>query len=101
MQWVTALDDWPVMSLEAELIYATTSRGVAWTAALDMELWQIAAALGLHRLETRADRDQREITDTKAEYWEQTGEARSEMLSGYSARRAESKKRRAAERGKR
>lgn len=75
------------MSLEAELIYAATLRGMAWESVLDMELWQIAASFGLHRLETRAQRDQREITASKSEYWDETGEQRMERLAGYSERR--------------
>ena len=75
------------MALEAELIYAATLRGMAWESVLDMELWQVAASFGLHRLETRAQRDQREITATKSEYWDETGEQRMERLAGYSERR--------------
>lgn len=96
-QWITAYDDSPLMALEAELIYATTSRGLSWESALELELWQLAAALGLHRIETRAQRDNREITEAKSEYWDQTGEARSAHLEGYHARREESRRRRRAE----
>jgi hypothetical protein len=86
------------MALEAELIYATTSRGLSWESALEMELWQLAAALGLHRIETRAERDNREIVEAKQSYFEETGDARMERLAGYSARREESRKRRQEER---
>lgn len=86
------------MALEAELIYAATSRGMAWESVQGMELWQIAASFGLHRLETRAQRDQREITEAKAEYWEETAEQRLAKMDGYSERRAESKRRRREER---
>lgn len=86
-QWLTHYDDWPIMALEAELIYATTSRGLSWESAQEMELWQIAAALGLHRIETRAEHDAREIVGKKEEYWEETREQREEKLSGYSERR--------------
>jgi hypothetical protein len=86
------------MALEAELIFATTSRGMVWESVEGMELWQIASALGLHRLETRAQRDQREIFEAKADYFEETKDARLEKVAGYSERRAESKRRRREER---
>jgi hypothetical protein len=82
------------MVLEAELIFACTTRGIGWEAAQDFELWELAAALGLHRLETRAERDQREIIEAKRDYFEETGEARMERLAGYGERR----KQQAAER---
>ena len=86
------------MALEAELIYAAASRGISWEHAQGMELWQLAAALGLHRTETRAARDAREIIDTKQAEWEVTKDARMAKFEGYSERRAESKRRRAQER---
>lgn len=88
-QWITEYDDSPVMALEAELIYAATSRGIPWDSALDMELWQLASALGLHRVETRAERDQREIVEAKSEYWDETKRSRADKLSDYHARRKE------------
>lgn len=80
------------------MIYATTSRGMSWESVIEMELWQIASGLGLHRLETRAQRDQREIFETKSDYWEETKEQRQAQMDGYSERRAESKRRRREER---
>ena len=75
------------MRLEAELIYGAASRGISWDQAQEMELWQLASAFGLHRVETRADHDEREIVEAKQEYWEQTAQQRSERLAGYSERR--------------
>lgn len=75
------------MRLEAELIYATASRGISWADALNLELWQLAAALGLHRIETRAEHDTREIVESKGEYWEETQERRNKSLVGYSEAR--------------
>ena len=86
------------MALEAELIFATASRGISWESAEDMELWQIAAALGLHRLETRAQRDAREITQAKQAEWDVTKERRLDRMADYSERRAESKRARAEQR---
>lgn len=80
------------------MIYAATSRGIAWESLLGMELWQIAAALGLHRLETRAQQDQREIYEAKSDLWDETGEQRMEQMAGYSERRAASQQRRREER---
>ncbi len=77
------------MALEAELIFAATSRGVPWESVLDMELWQLASVFGLHRVETRADYDNRVIVETKKDYWAETHDARAEKLSDYSQRRRE------------
>ena len=88
------------MALEAELIYATASRGMNWDSVLDMELWQIAAALGMHRVETRKARDEREITEYKREYFEETKDARLAKVAGYSERRKERARERAQERRK-
>jgi hypothetical protein len=73
--------------MEAEIIHACGVRGLDPRTADGMYLWEIAAYLGIHRLETIEERDQREIVQAKAEYWEETGDTRGEMLSGYSARR--------------
>ena len=102
-QWITAYDDTsPLMALEAELIYATASRGIPWDSALEMELWQIAAALGMHRIETRKDHDAREITEAKQKYWEETKDQRLAKVAGYNRRKKdrarERKQQREAER---
>lgn len=80
------------------MIYATTQRGMSWEVVQGMELWQIAAALGIHRVETRADHDAREIVDSKKAYFEETGQARMEKLSGYRERREQRRRQRAQER---
>jgi hypothetical protein len=54
-------------------------------------LWEIAAALGIHRIETYEERDNREIVEVKAEYWEETGQARREHMARVAARRRERK----------
>lgn len=53
-----------------------------------MELWEIAAAAGLHRIETWDEKNQREIIAVKDEYWQETKTQRTEQLSGYHERRA-------------
>jgi len=83
------------MAAEAEIIHACSMRGLAPPMADEMELWEIAAYLGLHRKETRAEHDAREITEAKAEYFEQTGEQRMEQMAGYSDRRRERARERA------
>jgi hypothetical protein len=84
---VTAYDDDPVLRMEAEIIHACATRGLDPRTADDMHLWEIAAYLGMHRIETIEEHDQREIVQAKAEYWEETGDTRAEMLTGYSERR--------------
>ena len=76
-----------MLAQEAEIIYACARFGLPLPVLDGMELWEAAASLGLHRIETLADHDAREITESKKEYWEQTREARSEKLEGYSERR--------------
>lgn len=86
------------MRLEAELIYWATSRGMSWAEAQEMELWQLASAFGLHRVETRAEYDNREIVEKKQAYWEETSKQRNERLSGYSERRRERERERRRQR---
>lgn len=84
---MTHLDHIPVLAQEAEIIHACSFRGLAPTVADEMELWEIAAYLGLHRMETIEQRDQREIVETKGEYWDETMQQRMERLGSYSERR--------------
>jgi hypothetical protein len=77
----------PVLAQEAELIHALSYRNLPLPAADEMELWEVAAYLGLHRVETVAQRDEREVVDTKREYWEETQAQRQEKLAGYAERR--------------
>lgn len=86
-QWVTAYDDDPVLRMEAEIIHACAIRGLDPRTADGMYLWEIAAYLGIHRLETVEEHDQREIIQAKADYWEETEETRAAKLSDYSERR--------------
>jgi hypothetical protein len=73
--------------MEAEIIHACGVRGLDPRTADGMYLWEIAAYLGIHRLETIEERDQREIVQKKADYWEETQDKRAGQLTGYSARR--------------
>jgi hypothetical protein len=73
--------------MEAEIIHACGVRGLDPRTADGMYLWEIAAYLGIHRLETIEERDQREIVQAKADYWEETQDKRAGQLTGYSERR--------------
>lgn len=87
LQWVTHYDDMPWLQREAEIINICQRGGLPLPIADDMELWEIAAALGMHRIETLEERDNREIVQTKQEYFEETGSQRLERVSGYRERR--------------
>jgi len=90
----------PVLAQEAEIIHACSMRHLALPTADEMELWEVASYLGLHRVETLEERDNREIVETKKEYFEETGEQRAEKLTGYSERRRERATARAQKRGR-
>ena len=67
----------------------------------DYELWELAAAVGLHRVETVAQHDEREIVERSEAYWEETQTVRNEKLIGYTERRkARERERRQARRAK-
>ena len=69
--------------------------------AEEYELWELAAAMGLHRMETVADYTEREIIEKSAAYFEETREQRMDYLSGYAERRKlREKERRAARKAK-
>lgn len=86
-QWVTHYDSKPVLAQEAEIIHAMSYRNLPLPIAEDMELWEIASYLGLHRIETLEDHEKREIVEAKQEYWNETASERMERLADYSARR--------------
>lgn len=90
------------MAAEAEIIYYTARAGIGWPDALEMEPWQLASAIGIHRVETLEARDAREITEWHKAYYEETGEARAAHMAGYSDRRkAQAEARREAKRRQR
>ena len=86
---MTIYDDNPVMAVEAELIHAFTQRGITLVHADSMELWELAAACGVHRVETREEHDNREIVEKKQEYWEETVEKRAAIMARRKERQAE------------
>lgn len=79
------------MAAEAEIIFISTRAGIGWGDAWEMEPWQLASAIGIHRVETREDHDAREIVEWHKAYYEETGEARAAHMEGYSERRKASK----------
>jgi hypothetical protein len=79
----------PVFAVEAEIIHVCSVRNLPPPVADEMELWEVAAYLGLHRIETREAHDTREIVETKQAYWEETAEQRQAKMAGYSKRRKE------------
>ena len=88
--------------MESEIIYITARAGISWADAMEMEPWQLASAIGVHRVETREQRDNREIVESKRAYFEETGEARQAHMAGYSDRRkAQAQARRDAKRRQR
>lgn len=90
---MTTLDDLPMFAAEAELIYIIARIGIPLRDAEQMELWEIAAAGGLHRVETQSARDEREVVQKKQEYWEATVDKRAEIMARRRERQAEKARR--------
>lgn len=78
---MTHYDEHPVMAAEAEIIHACARGMLPLPMAEEMELWEIASYLGLHRIETWEQRDTREIVEKKSELWDETGPARMERMA--------------------
>jgi len=97
---VTSLDEHPILAREAEIIHAAAQRNIPLPMAEEYELWELAAALGIHRIETQAQHDEREIVEIKKVYWDETGDARSAKMAGYSERRREQASERRRERAR-
>lgn len=89
---MTFYDDSPVMAVEAELIHAFQLRGITLAHADQMELWELAAACGVHRVETWEERNDREIVTKKEEYWQETQEKRQAMMRARAERKAEARR---------
>lgn len=82
-----------MFAAEAELIYLISRIGIPLRDAEQMELWEIAAAGGLHRIETQTERDEREIVKKKEEYWGETVDKRAEIMARRRQRQAEKARR--------
>ena len=83
---VSDLDGTPLRP-EADILYIIHRAGVTLSEAERYELWELAAACGLHLGETVGERDQREIIDKKQAEWEQTGDERTRKLREAAERR--------------
>ena len=66
--------------------------------AEEYELWELAAALGIHRIATEGDWRAGEIVAEKEVYWEETREARAEKMADYATQRRERQRERQRER---
>ena len=87
-EWVTAYDHLPDLKVEAELIHILHRAGIPLHHADQLELWELAAAVGLHRTERVIDRDARLIGEEKQAEWEATQEARMERIRRRQERRS-------------
>lgn len=87
-EWVTSLDHLPNMKVEAELIHILHRAGIPLAHADSQELWELAAAIGMHRTERVVDRDARVITEEKQAEWEQTQDVRMERIRAARQRRS-------------
>ena len=85
---MTTLDHLPDLRLEAELIHILHRAGIPLADADGQELWELAAALGLHRIEPVAEQAARLIVEQKEAEWEQTQEARMERIRQARERRS-------------
>ena len=88
--WLTAYDGTP-LAQEADIIYYITRAGIPLPLADNYELWELSSALGLHRIETRAEHDAREIVLKSQAYYEETREAREAYMAEAAQRRRERK----------
>ena len=82
------------LRVEADIIYLAALAGIPLPVAEGMELWEIAAARGMHYTETLQDHNVRTIDVEQAAVWEETQVKRQELLARQAERRRERKRRR-------
>lgn len=87
-EWVTSLDHLPDLKVEAELIHILHRAGIPLNVADTQELWELAAAIGMHRTEKVTDRDARLIAEEKEREWDATQEQRMERIRARQQRRS-------------
>lgn len=85
---MTTLDHLPDLRLEAELIHVLHRAGIPLAQAENQELWELAAALGMHRVEPVVDRDERLLVEAKEAEWQATQDARMERIRQRKQRRS-------------
>lgn len=76
---------------EADLIYHIALAGIPLPVAETMELWELAAARGLHYTESLQEKNIRETDEEQAAYYEETREQREAMIARQAERRRERK----------
>lgn len=59
-RWRTTLDETP-FATEGQLIHIASRSGISLPAADQYELWELAAACGVHLIETWQQHDEREV----------------------------------------
>lgn len=79
------------MRPEADILYIIHRAGITLDQAERYELWELAAACGLHLGETISEKDQRDIVDKKQAEWVETKDRRTELLREAAERRRERK----------
>lgn len=76
------------MKVEAELIHILHRAGIPLPVADGQELWELAAAIGMHRTERVVDREARLIGEEKQAEWDATQEVRMERIRARQERRS-------------
>jgi len=90
---LSALDDIGLRS-EADIIYLAALAGIPLPTAEGMELWELAAAKGMHYTETLQEHNIRETNAEQEKVWEETQVQRMELLARQAERRRERRTRR-------
>lgn len=87
---LSALDDIGLRQ-EADLIYHIALAGIPLPVAESMELWELAAARGLHYTETLQEKNVRDVDAAQAAYYEETREKREAIMAARAERRRDRK----------
>lgn len=77
------------LRVEADIIYHIALAGIPLPVAEGMELWELAAARGLHYTESLQERNIRETDAEQAAYYEETKDVREELMRRQAERRRE------------
>jgi len=85
---LSALDDIGLRG-EADIIYLAALAGIPLPVAEGMELWELAAAKGMHYTETLQEHNIRETNAEQEKVWEETQAQSLEILARQAERRRE------------
>lgn len=96
-RWITTLDGTP-FEQEAQIIRMAAVHGIALPFADGMELWELAAACGVHLVETWGQHNEREVVTKAKAYYEETAEVREAKLAEYQEKRRERERERRQQR---